>query len=462
MISKHFFEEIFPALHTNGRIILVIIGICTLSCIIAVYYPFGIPIFILGFFLIAFNYIFKVHPIQLFFAGLVLSRILTDYYGILISNVTVLFIILVFLSEVFKVLFKNEKVSNDSYLNVIIISYLILALNATMSIIYNSNISFFAIGEIAKYALSGIFIMLCFHLINNPQNIEKLFTTVLVMAILVATYGYYLVYKIGITAFIVVGSFVMHGVSGGMSNPGTLALVVLYPLPILISYLIFGGDSHKKRIYIFILIYLFPVWILWNSRGNYLFFLASFIMLLAFHKKKFKYYSIIISLSILAIISINLIPLLRQFLRLESGLTYRGDLWVSAFRMFAESPIFGKGPGYYSQFKYSYMDPGIGRNMVGMMSNSTPHNVLLLRAVDLGFGGVLAQVVIWIISLIALIRNSKYIKNSRYYYLYLGFGALVFGNMAYSMIDVGGSMIVLIVLAAMFKLPDIALKTEPD
>jgi O-antigen ligase len=201
-----------------------------------------------------------------------------------------------------------------------------------------------------------------------------------------------------------------------------------------------------------------------NSRGSYLFTFAAFLALAMFHNRRNRFLLTIAGLFIAAyvVFATNVFPIFKILLRLENALTYREDLWDAAFRMIAESPVFGKGPDYFARFKYLYMDPGFGRFMIGAMSGLTPHNVLLYRAVDLGIPAVLVQLFLWIFPIMIFIKNSKFVKHSKYYYLYLACGAIWIGIIVRSMFDTGNNVVGMFALIIFLRMPKMIRDLEVD
>jgi O-antigen ligase len=221
----------------------------------------------------------------------------------------------------------------------------------------------------------------------------------------------------------------------------------------LMAYLLYGNRRKMKRIYFCLFCSILAIWLLLNSRTDYLSIFVVVLVLIMFHRYRWRYISIIASFLFLGIIAIHTIPLLKAALRLERGMTFREDLWQAAYRMILESPILGKGPGFYDRFKFMYMDPGIGRIAAGTLQNTTAHNTILMRAVDLGIGAAILQILFFAIPIFVFLKSVNEYKNSEHYHLYIALGLILIELELRSFFDTSGGVFVLIVSAIILKMP---------
>jgi O-antigen ligase len=143
-------------------------------------------------------------------------------------------------------------------------------------------------------------------------------------------------------------------------------------------------------------------------------------------------------------------------------MTFREDFWKAAFRMLGESPILGKGYGFFYKFKYFYMDPGLGRALLGPSPDVSVHNMLLMRGIDLGICGILIQIFYWIFPIVIFARNEKSVRQSEHYYLYMAIAAILVGMIARGFFDTGTNMPSPILLAALLKFPKLIQPSVPE
>ena len=461
MTESIFVKGIFADSRVDYKLLVLLIAIVLLAITITIWNQ-GITTKILILMMAAISiYIVQINVLQIILTAALLGVIFPDSY-ISIFNYTFGFAIIgAFLLILLKVLFQHEHFQYHKQLSILMAIYVLFALNTVISAVFNSSLGGEAIAETARNLLYAVLIAVSYHLIRDLIVIRKIFGTVIIIAIAVSIYSYKILFGIGLKAFLVYGITVLHGVFGGMANSGSAAAVITDAMPIPLAYLMFGTNLKKKRLYFVLFVFFFIIWFLWNSRSNYVFLFFAALSILAFHDKRKKYFAIILAglaISVILLLT-GFIPILNDILRLERGMTYREDVWQAALRMYGESPILGKGPEYFSAHYFIYLDPGIGRKVISSLYNVSPHNVLLMRAVNLGIGAVLAQLILWIFPLIVFARNAKKVKNSDYYYLYLASGAIWIGLICRSLFDTGGNTIGLIMLPIMFKIPKLIKET---
>ena len=134
---------------------------------------------------------------------------------------------------------------------------------------------------------------------------------------------------------------------------------------------------------------------------------------------------------------------------------YRGDLWSAAVRMINESPVLGKGFGFFDRFRFQYVDPGVGRIVIGSTGAISPHNMLLQKAVDLGIGASVALLFTWLLPIFYIVKNVKLLRQSQHFYLFAAFGAILVGSEVRDMFETGGTVLKIVLTAMIFKMPDL-------
>jgi len=344
---------------------------------------------------------------------------------------------------------------HSTILEIIMAIYFFFALNIIISVLYNSTLNMYSISESVRYASYACMLFVLYYFMNKMKIITNLVLTALVVSVAIAVYSCYLAFDIGAKNLLQFAGVAMHGIRIGFTNANTIATVIANSIPIVMAYCMFGVERKWKLLSLVLLIFLILVWLPLNSRSSYLFIFGAVLTLVLFHNRRRLYLSIIIGVILggyILVIS-DIFPLLKIFLRLEKGLTYRGDLWTAAIRMFAESPILGKGPEYFDRFKFYYMDPGFGRYTSGYNFGLSPHNVLLMRAVDMGIFAIVAQIFLWIIPIVIFVKDAKIVRHSRFYFLYLASGATLVGMVLRSITEVGNNVFSIIALVMLLRIP---------
>jgi O-antigen ligase len=455
MIAELFAEAVLPNLKRNKNVAIAITGISVFSCLVSVFSPSVIPKLILCIVGAGIVFLFRIHVLQVILAAALLHTITPDPYRGLIDIIFAAGIVLALLWIIARISLGHERLQHSLYSDLLIVINVIFVLNGVLSTSLNSMFGSAAAKEIMTPLVYGALLLISYHFVDGMPVVRKIMWTFLAIGIAVATYYGYLAITIGPKAFITYGVTFMHAISGVLSNPGTPAAVITDSIPFLLAYVLYGTNKGKRRLCIAVSIYFLVIWIMSNSRANYVFLFFAFITLLVFHNKRRKYLAIVATGLIAIFVLVSSVPFLQFILRIEKGMSYREGMWVAAYRMIAESPILGKGYGFFYQFKYSYMDPGIARMMVGTAPIISVHNVLLMRGIDLGIGAVLLQIVYWTLPIVIFARKARFVRNSEYYYIYLAIGAILVGMIARAFFDTGTNMPNPILLAAVLRMPEL-------
>ena len=434
--------------------VIIIAGIISLSsCIVSVLLP-SIPLKLsLLILAIAIIMMLRVHILQIILAAALSHAIAPDPYRQLADIIFGVGITLALFWIIIRLSLGKERLQHSFSSDFLIACNLLFALVGVLSTALNSMFGPVAVAEIGKIAIYIILILISYHLIDDISIVRKLMWTFIWIGIVLVTYYYYLAITLGPKAILVYGFTFLHSMSGVLGNPGAPAAVIADFIPFLIAFILFGANGNKKKVFFIAFLYVIIIWAMSNSRANYIFLYFACLTLLAFHRRRKKYLTVFILLSISAFLIITSIPLFQFILRLDKGMTYREDFWKAAFRMIAESPLSGKGYGFFYKFKYSYMDPGVGRAMLGTSPDVSVHNMLLMRGIDLGICGILIQLLYWIFPIVIFVKNEKGIRQSEYYYLYMAIAAILVGMIARGFFDTGTNMPSPILLAALLKFP---------
>jgi O-antigen ligase len=342
---------------------LTAVFIVLISCISSAWFPSITAKFLILILVLVVIRLLHIDTLQILFLAALLGIIVPFEYRQLANFTFVFGVSLAIAWIVASVMFGYRRFDHHRQLDALVVIYILFAINGIISTAYNRTFDSYATVQIARYALYGAAIAVVYNLMTDLRAVRKLLMTLLITSVIVATIGYQIALAVGIKTFLIQGITLMHGLSGAMSNPTFAAGVLTNSMPIPLAYLMFGKDKRKYYLFLGLTIYFIVIWVLWNSRSNYVFLFSSFLTLLLFHEKRKRYLFAVVCCAVaaIAIIQSGKFPLLVNLLRLEGGLTYRGDLWEAAMRMIAESPILGKGFGYFDRFKFMYMDPGPGR-----------------------------------------------------------------------------------------------------
>jgi O-antigen ligase len=462
MNNNLFLQDILPASEDKIQIILMMVSLSLVSCITAILFPTYILKVIIIACLVLGLIIFKIRILQfmllLTFLPMLFPIISQDLASLVISGLILFGLALLG----GRVAFGQERLEHNKIFIAVVLLYFFFSFNTIISTFCNSSISAFTISESIRYFFYAGMLIVLYYFMTSTQIIRNLILTAIAASIAIATSSYYLAFTLGIRDLLLFGGIGMHGIHIGNTNANTIATVIANSMPILLAYWIFGIDKKKRYFCLFLCVYLFIIWLPLNSRSSYLFIFGALITLLMFHPRRWKYLSVIsgLLLACYVVVASGIFPLLKVFLRLEKGLTNRGDLWTAAYRMFSESPLVGKGPDYFDKFKFYYMDPGYGRLTSGYNFGLSPHNVLLMRAVDMGIFAVIAQVLLWVLPIVVFIKNSKLIKFSQYYYIYLASGAILVGMVLRSIFEVGNNVFSAVALIIVIRMPELIKKND--
>ena len=333
---------------------------------------------------------------------------------------------------------------------------------ALISMLNNSRFTIRAVLETIRYfSLPILFLLWCSYL-NKFYHIKRALKYVLIFSVIVAIYSYFLLFKIGLSQFLLIGITSFHGVRTFFGNANSLAMNIGYSLPIVLSFIIYKKPTSYKWFAGLLFVFLIIIWLLCNSRSSYVFMFSAIIFLLFFLKKKTRYYLALVVALFCGWVMADYLPLFRDLLRLESGLSLRDDLWSAAANMIKERPIFGFGPASYDEIKFAFLGPSAGRSLAGTSFGGAAHNLYLTKAAEIGIFGLFTLLAFFFFIFYKFFSNFRYLKNSEWLYIYIGSGAVIFGLLFRSFFEIGNligngrlgeNIITFVFISLIFKLP---------
>ena len=223
-------------------------------------------------------------------------------------------------------------------------------------------------------------------------------------------------------------------------NPNALGTNLLYSVPVVAAMLIYNLVDLKKPILILMFSITLGALFLTFSRASWLGVAVSLILILFTTKygRWFLGVSFIISF-LIGVVSEDLRNLLEILLRFEHGLSHRDILWKAAWEMFSENPVFGTGPWTYRfyMFSLSRVIPGSWSADV-ILGLKSAHNLYLTKAAEMGIGGIITSLGIYLIFAHRLIATFKTTSDPYFRGILFAFSAILAGSFARSMFEVSG------------------------
>ena len=127
-------------------------------------------------------------------------------------------------------------------------------------------------------------------------------------------------------------------------------------------------------------------------------------------------------------------------LRVESGLSSRDVMWKAAWDIFKDHPILGTGPWTFKEYVFSYarIEPGTWISDIVIFSKGSAHNFYLHSAAELGFGGFLMSIGIFILYFSKFRLILKKLNQSSLNYLLYPCGAIIAGAIGRSFFQANG------------------------
>jgi len=223
-------------------------------------------------------------------------------------------------------------------------------------------------------------------------------------------------------------------------NPNALGTNLLYSIPIIAAMIFYNLVDMKKPILILLLLMTLGALFLTFSRASWLSTFVSFIIIFSTTKfgRWFLGFSFITSFLIF-LMSEDIRNLLEILLRFEHGLSHRDILWKAAWEMFSENPIFGAGPWTYRHYMFSLsrVIPGSWSADV-IFGVTSAHNLYLTKAAEMGIGGIITSLGIYLIFTHRLFVALKTTIDPYLRGILFTIGAILAGSFARSMFEVSG------------------------
>jgi O-antigen ligase len=164
----------------------------------------------------------------------------------------------------------------------------------------------------------------------------------------------------------------------------------LYTLPFLIGFMIFHPSLKLKLISFVAAVPVFTAFIFHGSRGVWLGLIVGCIITIILCGKKRSY---LLGLSLLVIVLIGSVNFTRGRVMVVSSVKVRLQMAASALNIFKDYPIFGVGPGNYSDLMQDYYPD----QAKGARKHLHAHNTYLEVLAEMGILGLLS--LLWILAL---------------------------------------------------------------
>jgi O-antigen ligase len=164
----------------------------------------------------------------------------------------------------------------------------------------------------------------------------------------------------------------------------------LYTLPFLIGFMIFHPSLKLKLISFVAAVPVFTAFIFHGSRGVWLGLIVGCIITIILCGKKRSY---LLGLSLLVIVLIGSVNFTRGRVMVVSSVKVRLQMAASALNIFKDYPIFGVGPGNYSDLMQDYYPD----QAKGARKHLHAHNTYLEVLAEMGVLGLLS--LFWILAL---------------------------------------------------------------
>ena len=369
---------------SNGGLIWIAV-FTFLSLLISIVFADYIVLLIAGIILLGIIMMqLEIHVFQAFMSLVLLGGLIfpqdMKFYVIIYNSFFALLLIYYFAVAA---LSKRTEGSNNSYLNVAML-LLIFAIIAFISLFINGSYTGTSIAEVVRYFLLCPLFLMIFYIVASEKMLNKLIATIYFISIVTAIYSYMLVMQLGIRGFLIFGVTAFHGARSELGNANSLALSIGYTLPLLFAYVLFKKNARIKYHVYICLSGLFLIWLLCNSRSSYVYLFCATLFLIAFHRNRIKYFTAILVLLLGFVLLLNFMPLIQDFLRLESGLSLRDMLWKTSIRIIKEHFFWGAGPYSFEGLKFYYMGPSEARSIIGSSVGGNVHNLYLTKAAELG------------------------------------------------------------------------------
>jgi O-antigen ligase len=294
-----------------------------------------------------------------------------------------------------------------------------------------------------------IFLIVCymfFSLIEGRKTLNIYFITLFLTSIFIGISIFYDILKTGFILYTLEGSLVRYG--GLYENPNYIGLLLVITIPIAFSMLYKNYKSKWviKSALIILLILMFILLFISNSRSSILgVAVAVLITLGILHKKLF--YKTIIGMGVIIVLFISIKEVndfLSIYLRLDR-LGTREYFWNAGFDIIHDFPFFGIGPEMFENYFFTYMPSALSSAFFGLNATWTlgtphPHNFFLLFTAENGILGLISAIGFFVLFFFYAVKNISECKKKHieYYPFAVVFLAIGVGILVRSFFEVTG------------------------
>lgn len=380
--------------------------------------------------LILISIIFKIETRNfILIIVIALSTLISDINENL--RITVVLMIVIFL--IFTFLKKYGTTYNKFPLvqRSLLIYFFILATSFLISIIFSIDISN-SIIELLRTILFFILIYIIYSLINNVKDLVYLIIGLVISTIIISISIWVSFINSGnnIASLIAKNQFRVIGLYSNVNAPGSY---IIATLPFLIAIINYSKLIISKYLIFTIILLLTTGILLTASRSA---FLGTFVgVSIAIYLTNKKLFKVILISFILVVCFFILVPKLNElisfYLRFDSGLTYRQDLWEISYGIFKDYPFTGIGPGNYTEVMLKYFplmfDSWKSEIIFSMMDvtygSNLSHNFYIAMLSDLGILGIISAIYLTFIFFSLNMNILNYFKEENKkldYYLIVG------------------------------------------
>lgn len=393
--------------HFNEFAIVIISISLSLSYILLKSYSFLIIVILLP---LIFN--LKIRHINLIII-IALSTIISE----ISESLRVMVVLLSFSVLIFSFLKKygtktrNYRRTPESFL----IYFLLLCLAFFFSTVFSLNVSNSLI-EVFRTIIFFLFIYVLYSLIENVTDLIFVIIGLIISTIIISLsiWDSFLFSGYDIYSLIAKTQFRAIGLYSNVNAPGSYLIAIV---PFLVASIVYPGLKKLRLPIVTVLVFILFSAMLSVSRSALIGIFTAILVTLYFLNRKVFKYGIVSSIIILFLLIIlpEFDDLFSLYLRFDSGLTYRDDLWKIAFNIFKDFPLTGIGPGNYTDVMLKYFPLMLGSwkaEIILLMRDVTPgsnlsHNFYLSMLSDLGILGLISSLYLTIIFSLSSLKLIK-------------------------------------------------------
>jgi O-antigen ligase len=278
--------------------------------------------------------------------------------------------------------------------------FLLLSVSLFFSTIFSLNVLNSLI-EVIRTGVFFLFIYILYSLLHDVKDLVYVIAGIIIASIIISISIWVNFLNSGndIASLIAQNQFRAIGLYSNVNAPGSY---IIATIPFLFSFLHYEKLKKFRCGFYFMILLMLAAISLTASRSALIgISVASLVAIYLTNRKLFKS---IIWFVLLVLFVFLLVPSLNElttfYLRFDSGLTYRQDLWDISFGMFNDHPLTGIGPGNYTQTMLNYfplMFDSWKAEIILLMRDVTAgtnlsHNFYIAMLSDLGILGLISAV----------------------------------------------------------------------